>query len=305
MASRCKGLKVAIYYFHNNQISFPGPHIGCNSVNVNVNADVFEQRENYNLRPDYFADVLPERPASHFWRAGDSHIDQTFIPASTTRWAFDPNGEFNNCDKSQIYNGSSEVDAQLELSQTDEIINVDITTTSASECWDWTGTPGTEWNCVSSITYSQWSAEYDFKISAATNLNLNLNFNCSGANMTDPGNTVPSIFQDISYYAMRRNTAGESIPTNRDINKVVFGPSLDCNNDNPTVTVQQLFEFDAPETPGDVERIIIVVYGSVGTYGNEGNIYILNDPGYQPPPMLGNQSNVTTMQGTVQLVPAN
>lgn len=43
-----------------------------------------------------------------------------------------------------------------------------------------------EWECANSVSQTNWVAEYDFNVDAATNLNLNLNFACTGANLELP-----------------------------------------------------------------------------------------------------------------------
>lgn len=55
----------------------------------------------------------------------------------------------------------------------------------ASECCNMNpDTP--EWECANSVSQTNWVAEYDFNVDAATNLNLNLNFACTGANLELP-----------------------------------------------------------------------------------------------------------------------
>ncbi len=303
LGSRCKAPKVAIYYEHTNQVFFPPALLACG----NINDDVFDQRETYSTRPAYIPSTnpVPERPASHFWQPGDSNVDQTVLNANTIRRAFDPNGAFNNCDIEVAYQGVSEIDSTVELSQTGDSVNVNLSTISTSECWEWPlDDPGSEWSCSSAQSMSQFSADYDFKISAATSLNLNLNLSCTGPGLRIPGDTQSTFGPEVGFFIIRLNAAGERIPTNWGSGGIVIPQPIACYDGAPPVNVQQLITFNAPETPGDVDRVIISAYGSVGSFGNLGNVYYIFDP-TRPVPSLGSVTNTSTMQGTVQLVPAN
>jgi len=299
LANRCKApSRVAIYYEHTNQVSFPPALLTCNEIDN----DAFDQRETFSLRPDYlFANPIPERPESHFWEPGDSNVDQTFLTRSSVRYATDPGGALANCDIPVNYNATSEMDSSITLNQAGDTINVDFSTTATSECLVWPGDdPNTDpWSCSSANTVSNFAADYDFKISAATSLNLNINMACTGPGLRYPDGTPAGLGPEIGYFIIRLDAAGSKIPTNRDPSKRIISSPQECYDGSPTVNIQQLIELDAPENPGDVERIIIVAFGKIGAYGNLGNQ--IGDP----TPVLGSRSNTSTMQGTVKLIPAN
>jgi hypothetical protein len=289
---------MAIYYYHFNDINFPGLNTTCG----NTNEDVTDERETFSQRPDFTGDTLPQRPESQFWQPGESRFDQFSIDAATVRSEDDPNGANNNCDRSQSYYAASELTSTLAVSDTDNIFNIDISATSASECWNLDPDTPT-WECSNATTRTSWVAEYDFKIRTATNLNLILNFNCTGANMVIPG--FPGTPQDVTFTILRADATGNPLPTNRDPSRMVAGGFYACNDFSPPVNVQQLIQLDEPETAGDTDRVIITVTGGAGAFGHLGNALYLADPLNNPQPNDGRQTNITTMIGAIQLAPAN
>lgn len=302
MASRCKPGVVAVYYSHFNEINFPGSNSEC----TNTNNDVSDERETLTQRPDFTVNPVPERPDGHFWRGGDSNTDNQFFEATTTRITDDPSGAAGNCNRQQSYYAYSGLDSTLAVANTGDSFTVDITATSASECWDMIPESPT-WECSTATSRTSWAAEYDFKISAATKLNLILNFICTGANMTLP--SLPGIpstpSMDLTYSVLRVDANGDALPTNRDNSKLVVPQFFACNNDSNIINLTRLMEFDAPLNTGDVDRIIISVTGGAGAFGHLGNAFYLTDPLNIPVPTDGRQSNTTTMKGTVELKPAN
>jgi hypothetical protein len=299
LANRCQGPStIAIYYSHSNQVTFPPAFLdGCG----NTDDDVSDQRETYSTRPGYLKpfDPIPERPSSQFWRPGDSNVDQIVLNENSIRRSYDPGGVSNNCDIQLDYHSVSAVNSTIELAQSGDTVNVDLSATSTSECLERPlADPGSDWSCSGALTRSSFCVAYDLKISAATSLNLNLNLSCTGPGLRYPGDTAPG--SEVGFSITRLNTAGERIPTNWGSGGIVIPLPVECYDDSPTVNIQQPITFNAPENPGDVERIIIHVNGEVGAFGNIGNTNI-----YDPTPTLGELTNSSTMQGTVQLVPAN
>jgi len=290
---------VAIYYEHTNQVVFP-PAInnGCG----NTDDDAFDQRETYSTRPAYSPSTNPvsERPSSHFWNPGDSNVDKKTLNESSVRRSYDPNGAFNNCAVVESYDATSENDSNITLNRAGDTVTVNLSTTATSDCIVLFGNdPADPWSCSWANTLSSFAADYDFKISAGTSLNLTINMSCTGPGLRYPDGTLATFGLEVGYYVIRLDTAGNRLPTNRDPSKRIISFPQECYDGSPMVDIQQLIELDAPENQGDIDRIIVVAYGQIGSYGNFGN-----DVG-DPDATLGPVTNTTTMQGTIKLEPAN
>ncbi len=298
MASRCKPSIVAVYYDHSTGISFPGSDSACSNTDERIS----EERETASLRPL----IETQRPKSHYWSSTDGDIEKANYSAAPIREWRDSNGD---CTISQQYSASADINSYISIGDGNRV-EIDITATAQSECYN----PITEtagWECSEALANTTWVAEFDFKVKIASRLKAVVNFTCTGPNMSGPGypdtNLMPPI-DLIAVAVVRVDSTGNVIMTHSDPTKLVMPQTYYCNDDNPTVLIEQIMEFDAPATEGTTDRVTVLVRGMGGAWGNLGN----------PPAMLGiplllpnelnvfgSQTNTTTMSGYVQVVPAN
>jgi subtilisin family serine protease len=294
MENRCKSARMAVYYSHHNEITFPGLDASCDPLDEDQEAE----RESLTTRPDMTGSDIPDRPESHFWYAGKSSIDQTTIDKATNRSEKDSSSE---CLTPQNYYAKSALDSELTLSDTGNRLYININAQSESDCLDMN--PETElWECSTATTLSSWVSEFDFKISAATNATLKINLNCSGGNLSLPGEfqTAP---KDLTFSVLRLDHTGNFVPQHNDPAKWTIAQFYECNDDFSNINIEELIEFDTPLEAGTSDRVVIVVTGQGGAFGHLGNAAYLADNSL-PIPSDGRESNTTTMTGYVELVPA-
>lgn len=295
MENRCKSARMAVYYNHSNEISFPRQDGSC----IPSDEDQATERENITTRPDMTGNDIPDRPENHFWRAGQSTIDQTVIDDTTSRSERDSS---NDCLPPQTYYAYSGLNSTLQLSDTGNRLNIDITAQSQSDCWDM-NSESPLWECSTATTRTSWVAEFDFKIISATNVTLKANLNCSGDNMSLPEG-FPSAPIDFTFSVSRLDSTGNYVAQHLDPSKWTDAQFFECNDTFPSIDIEELIEFDAPLVDGDIDRVIIVVTGQGGAFGHLGNAAYLVDNSLTAP-VEGRESNTTTMTGYVELVPAD
>ena len=304
MEGRCQPGIMAVYFWHTNDIEMLGD--SCENDPIE---NVQEFRETFTTLDDF--ELFINRPDSHYWHSGDFDIEQVMYNAAG-------NSGFNIPDTgcvNQFFSGQSDLDSLLEHSDAGRKLNINITATAASECHDVTDDP--VWECSNAASLTHWATHFDYEIKAATTLKVKLNFECTGPNMSAPGypdpeNPVLLPPTDVFVYVARINSDGEGVIQYRDDFSKLFVPlNLYCNETFPIISIEQLIEFDAPETEGDTDTAIVIVEGTGGAFGNLGNLSKLPSPLPFPlpaPPQdgeLGLQTNITTMIGTVEVAPAN
>jgi hypothetical protein len=311
MENRCRSSDMAVYYAFPSVIDFP--FTDGDTTCVNADENVNELYENVTLLKDLKNPF--DRPDSHYWFPGDSNsYQEAYGKTGITRLAKNSNSD---CIPFS-YTANTIVDATLAYDDKgkDKLL-VDITSTAESECRDLQSIISDEqWVCSKANQGALWIAVFDLDITIASNFNLKLNFTCTGPNISPPGYpdlTNPSILppSDLSVVVGRVDKNGDGVAANRDIVKLSseLGPKFYyCNDDHPTIDVQQLMEFDEPLTKGTTDRVTIIVMGNAGANGNLGNAPLLTVPPTSVPTetgQLGLQTNITTMFGSVEVAPAN
>jgi len=315
MENRCRSSDMAVYYAFPSVIDFPFTDEDTTCVNTDENVN--ELYENVTLLKDL--DNPFDRPDSHYWFPGDSNsYQEAYGKTGITRLAKNSNSD---CIPFS-YTANTIVDATLAYDDKgkDKLL-VDITSTAESECRDLQSIISDEqWVCSKANQGALWIAYFDLDITIASNFNLKLNFACTGPNISAPGyppdltNPNPIVIlppSDLSVVVGRVDENGNGVAANRDFVKLSseLGPKFYyCNDDHPTIDIDQLMEFDEPLTNGTTDRVTIVVTGNAGANGNLGNAPSLTLPPTPVPTetgQLGLQTNITTMFGTVEVAPAN
>jgi hypothetical protein len=244
---KCVGM--AVYYTHAAEVGFPGFDVGCMS---NDSAVTEQLDDNTNLMPDLLTPV----PTAHLWFGRSSRANFDPVPSGTRQRG---TGDNLSC-RTESFAGRSTLASTLQASDAGNRLNVAIDASASNTC---VHSPGMGREvCTGSLAKTGWMTRYDIELKAAASYRVQVSMACTR------DWPVPASFQpyNVSIGIYRFRADGTPALTNENFAQA-FLPStreFRCVDAASSVAFDQTVVFDAPATPGQAERVVVLVFGGNG-----------------------------------------
>jgi hypothetical protein len=244
---KCVGM--AVYYTHAAEVSFPGNDVGCMSNDNRVT----EQTEDTT---DLIPDLLTPTPAAQFWFGRSSSINYDPVPSGTRQRGV---GSNLSC-STESFAGRSTLASTLQASDAGNRLDVAIAASASNTC-TFSAASGQE-ECSSSLTNTGWLTRHEIELKTAASYRVQVSMACTR------DLPLPESFQpyNVSISVYRFGADGAVKMTHTNLAQAFLPPTRNfrCVDAVSSVSFDQTVVFDAPATPGQSERAVVVVFGGNG-----------------------------------------